>query len=113
MLKDISRQIKWNELDRIISTKCGMSHLTYRSFEKQVIDNQTFQWNICENWEAYSDFDLVKMLDNLKSLDGSSVLISEVSYLNGFGPYILEISNLDIFSKVYYRELGECCLTVI
>ncbi len=48
------------------------------------------------------------MLDNLKSLDGSSVLISEVSYLNGFGPYILEISNLDIFSKVYYRELGEC-----
>jgi len=109
MLNDISKKIEWSELDSIIKSKQGLEHVSYREFEKMVMENvENIHWESCLNWEAYSDIQLVKMLDQLKQLSGMSVIVTEVSYLKDFGPFICEASRLDDFSELYYHELGEC-----
>lgn len=101
------KNISWQEADRILTTILGCCS----SQINKIIDLNNINpinANRVDEWEELADTEILHLLDFNGLKSGDVYIITELSYVQNLGVFIMGFHDLEKFVKEYFSFYKEC-----
>ncbi|WP_371368286.1 hypothetical protein SRRS_19220 [Sporomusa rhizae] len=97
--------LTWEHVRNLIKQQFGVNFIKVDDFFRE-----DTEWFPLDDWENANSLEIISLFNNLKTLEGKLIIITDASYKKELGPFHVDAFDLNEFVIKHKQSFGETFL---